>query len=39
MKKQAILAIALLISFAAFSQKTYRVMGWKISKDMPQNEL
>ncbi|WP_298650995.1 hypothetical protein [uncultured Proteiniphilum sp.] len=39
MKKQAILAIALLVSFTAFSQKTHQVMGWKISKDIPQNEV
>lgn len=39
MKKQAILAIALLVSISAFSQKTHRVMGWKISKDIPKNEL
>lgn len=39
MKKQAILAIALLVSLTAFSQKTHKVMGWKISKDIPQNEL
>lgn len=39
MKKQAILAIALLVSFSAFSQKTHRVMGWKISRDIPQNEV
>lgn len=39
MKKQVILAIALLVSFTAFSQKTHRVMGWKISKDIPRNEL
>lgn len=39
MKKQAILAIALLVSVTAFSQKTHRVMGWKISKDIPRNEV
>lgn len=39
MKKQAILAIVLLISLSTFSQKTHRVMGWKISKDIPKNEL
>jgi len=39
MKKQAILVITLLISFTAFSQKTYRAMGWKISKDIPRNEV
>jgi len=39
MKKQIVLAVVLLISLSAFSQKTHRVMGWKISKDIPQNEL
>ncbi len=39
MKKQAILVVALLVSLTAFSQKTHRVMGWKISRDIPQNEV
>ena len=39
MKRQAILVIALLVSFTAFSQRTHKVMGWKISKDIPKNEL
>jgi hypothetical protein len=39
MKKQLLLIAALLISLASFSQKTHRVMGWKISRDRPQNEL
>src|SRR5690606_30691751 len=39
MKKQAILFVVLLVSLSVFSQKTHRVMGWKISRDIPQNEL
>lgn len=39
MKKQLLLIAALLVSLASFSQKTHRVMGWKISRDLPQNEL
>ena len=39
MKKQAILFVVLLMSLSLFSQKTHRVMGWKISRDIPQNEL
>lgn len=39
MKKQTLLIWALLVSLSAFSQKTHRVMGWKISRDLPQNEL
>lgn len=39
MKKQIVLAAALLITLSAFSQKTHRVMGWKISRDIPQNEV
>lgn len=39
MKKQILLIIAMLVSLASFSQKTHRVMGWKVSRDLPQNEL
>lgn len=39
MKKQAIFAIVILVSVSAFSQKTHRVMGWKITKDIPRNEV
>lgn len=40
MKKSAILLFALLVSFTVFPQKRqHRVMGWKISKDIPQNEV
>jgi len=39
MKRQSLLTVALLISLTTFSQKTHRVMGWKISRDLPQNEL
>lgn len=39
MKRHVILAIALTVCFSAFSQKTHRVMGWKITKDIPRNEL
>ena len=39
MKKQMVLVVVLLVSLTAFSQETHRVMGWKISKDIPQNEL
>lgn len=39
MKKHAMLAFVLLVSLSAFSQKTHRVLGWKITKDIPQNEL
>lgn len=39
MKKQVLLIIALLVSLSMFSQKTYRAMGWKLSRDLPQNEL
>ncbi len=33
------LAVMLFVSLTAFSQRTHRVMGWKISRDIPQNEL
>ncbi len=39
MKKQALLLIALFVSLSMFSQKTYRALGLKISRDIPQNEL
>lgn len=39
MKKQTLLIAAMLVSLTAFSQKTHRVMGWKISRDLPQNEI
>ncbi|RNC66948.1 hypothetical protein [Proteiniphilum sp. X52] len=39
MKHLFTLAIALLVSFTAFSQKTHRVMGWKVSRDLPRNEI
>ena len=39
MKKHALLIIALFVSLSMFSQKTYRAMGWKLSRDIPQNEL
>ena len=39
MKHLFTLAIALLVSSTAFSQKTHHVLGWKISRDIPQNEV
>ncbi|MBK5195804.1 MAG: hypothetical protein JJE08_07210 [Proteiniphilum sp.] len=39
MKKRAVLFVVLLMSLSVFSQKTHRVMGWKISRDIPQNEI
>ncbi len=39
MKKPIVLVAVLLITFSAFSQTTHRVMGWKISRDIPQNEV
>lgn len=39
MKKQALLIAALFVSLSMFSQKTYRAMGWKFSRDISQNEL
>lgn len=39
MKKQMLLIAVLLVSLASFSQQTHRVMGWKVSQDLPQNEL
>ena len=39
MKKHALLIIALFVCLSMFSQKTYRALGWKLSRDIPQNEL
>ncbi|MDD4777114.1 MAG: hypothetical protein PHV53_02380 [Fermentimonas sp.] len=39
MKKQVLLIFALFVSLSMFSQKTYRAMGWKLTRDIPQNEL
>src|SRR5690554_716597 len=39
MKKHAVVIIALFVSLSLFSQKTYRAMGWKLSRDISQNEL
>lgn len=39
MKKQAFLIIALFASLSLFSQNTYRAFGWKLTRDIPQNEL
>jgi len=39
MKKQIVLVVVLLMSLSVFSQTTHRVMGWKISKDIPQDEV
>lgn len=39
MKRQILLALVLGCSLTAFSQKTHHVMGWKISKDIPKNEV
>ncbi|HLW09961.1 MAG TPA: hypothetical protein VKX35_06145 [Fermentimonas sp.] len=39
MKKYALLIIALFTTLSMFSQKTYRALGWKLSRDLPQNEL
>jgi hypothetical protein len=39
MKKQLLLIFALLVSATLFSQETYRAMGWKLTRDIPQNEL
>ena len=39
MKKKLLMVAALMISLTAFSQKEHRMGGWKISRDIPQNEL
>ncbi len=41
MKKSWIIVLLLAVSFGAFAQKSYKVMGWKVSKEKsyPQNEL
>jgi hypothetical protein len=39
MKKQLLLVAALMVGLTAFSQKTHRVAGWKITRDIPQNEF
>lgn len=39
MKHLLIFTIALATSLCAYSQKTHKVMGWKITKDLPQNEV
>ena len=39
MKKQLLLVAALMVALTAFSQKTHRVAGWKITRDVPQNEF
>ncbi len=39
MKKQLLLVAALMVGLTAFSQKTHRVAGWKIARDIPQNEF
>jgi len=39
MKKQLLMVAALMISLTAFSQKTHHVAGWKISRDIPMNEM
>ena len=39
MKKITILFILATISLSAFSQKTHKILGWKISKDVPANEV
>lgn len=39
MKKHALLIIAFFVCLSMFSQKTYRALGWKLSRDIPQNEL
>lgn len=38
--KKSILILAILgVGLSGFAQKTHKVMGWKITKDVPMNEL
>lgn len=39
MKKQILLVVALFISLSMFSQRAYRALGWKLTRDLPKNEL
>lgn len=39
MKKQLLVLMALMISLTAFSQKVHRIAGWKITRDVPKNEV
>ncbi|MDD4846781.1 MAG: hypothetical protein PHV67_09270, partial [Petrimonas sp.] len=39
MKKFIVFFAIFVMGIPAFAQKTHRIMGWKISKDMPLNEL
>ena len=39
MKKHLLLIFALFVSLSMFSQRTYRAFGWKLTKDIPKNEL
>lgn len=39
MKKFTLIFALAAVSLTAFSQKTYRAMGWKLTKDVPLNEV
>lgn len=39
MKKHLLLTVAIFVSLSMFSQKTYRALGWKLTRDIPLNEL
>ena len=39
MKKFIVFFAIFVMGIPAFAQKTHRIMGWKISKDIPLNEL
>lgn len=39
MKKTILILAILAVSLLGFAQKTHKVMGWKITKDVPLNEL
>ena len=39
MKKLALVLLLTTVGLSAFSQRTHRVLGWKISRDIPANEV
>ena len=39
MKKLIVFFAIFVMGISAFAQKTHRIMGWKITKDIPLNEL
>lgn len=39
MKKLTVFFVIFVVGLSGFAQKTHRVMGWKITRDIPQNEI